>query len=227
MVVFGHGSFSIKKYNPANLKIPSNSGWEGVTIEIRQRYAHLFWIPFFPIGKLYGLKKPGEKDLYEMPEDLKTHIKTHFSSELKTPWYSWSLFYIGALVGLFFWVSDLRSSHRNKNSSKEYEARQELMIEYPTTGDYYHLSKNYSENRYYKVVADKGNKIEFITIPENNSLSETDKYEAFDEMVEMEESKITISKALLKTALKNEVELEGCEGCKLNSIDRRVYKTRN
>lgn len=93
MIVFGHNNFLVKKYTSVDLNLPPDESFQGVSFEVRQRYAHLFWIPFFPIRKLWAIKKPGDNNLYEMPVQFKQLILAQKKSDIKTPWYSWSLFF--------------------------------------------------------------------------------------------------------------------------------------
>lgn len=82
-MIYGWYSFLIKCYTPAELNIIGEN-LEGITFEVRQKIFHLFWIPFFSIGKIYALRKNGE--LYNLTEDYVTLLKSY--SDAKTPWYS-------------------------------------------------------------------------------------------------------------------------------------------
>jgi len=79
-IVFGTGSVRLKSFTPSELNIqdavPVNSA-----IELRSRYFHLFWIPFFPIGKIwtvvhgrkhYSLDTETEKQI-----ELKKYSRNH------------------------------------------------------------------------------------------------------------------------------------------------------
>ncbi len=113
MIVFGHNNFRIKSITPAQLGLTDES-WSGITFEIRQRYFHLFWIPFFSIGKLYGIKKPGDDSLYEMPAEIKQVIESNF--KVGTPWYTffllWAALAGGAVAGIGGVISDYQNKER-------------------------------------------------------------------------------------------------------------------
>jgi hypothetical protein len=93
-IVFGMYSFKIKSYSPEDLNI-SNDNKQDISFEVRQNVFHLSWIPFFSIGKIYGMRKEGE--LYHIPDNLIALIKS--KGKISTPWYS---FLIPILVVLGF-----------------------------------------------------------------------------------------------------------------------------
>ena len=66
-IVFGHNNFLIKSYTPAELGIPPSDKLNGIVFEVRQHYFHLFWIPFFGIGKIYVIRRTGDSGMYQMP----------------------------------------------------------------------------------------------------------------------------------------------------------------
>ncbi|MCX6182141.1 MAG: hypothetical protein NT150_09465 [Bacteroidetes bacterium] len=55
-IIFGTGSFKLVRNKPSELGLPFDLDKE-MTIEKRQRYFHLFWIPFFSIGQIWVFKK--------------------------------------------------------------------------------------------------------------------------------------------------------------------------
>ncbi len=99
MVIFGWYAFTIKNYTRDELFqlgiAPENMGFL-----IKQKVAHVFWIPLFPIGKQYVLKRDGKN--YEMPGVLISKLKSIETP--KTPWYSFllSILAIVVFIGVFF-----------------------------------------------------------------------------------------------------------------------------
>ena len=84
-MVFGWYSFLIKMFRPEELEwLPED--FDGTTIEIRQKVFHIFWIPIFPIGKLYAFRM-GDS-LYELPGAYEAVLKE--MGVAKTPWYSFA-----------------------------------------------------------------------------------------------------------------------------------------
>ncbi len=95
MIVYGTGSFAIKRFNPADLGI-NELNVPGHTIEYRQKYGHLFWIPFFGIGKMWALRKP-DNNLYIIPGDIEARIVA-MNKPLKSPWYTYTLCWLMLLA---------------------------------------------------------------------------------------------------------------------------------
>ncbi len=101
MIVFGTNNFRIKKFTIDQVGSEFDEGWEGVLFEVRQRYFHLFWIPFFPIGKIFTIKKPGSSDKYEMPPSFIKVIEEKYGDQIGTPWYAYFLLIAGLLLGVY------------------------------------------------------------------------------------------------------------------------------
>ena len=66
-IVYGSGTYTMQRFTPSELGL-FDSSFEGYEFSIVRKYAHLYWLPLFPIGTLYAVKKPGEKDKYEVTD---------------------------------------------------------------------------------------------------------------------------------------------------------------
>ncbi|MCP4522514.1 MAG: hypothetical protein GY827_12605 [Cytophagales bacterium] len=87
MIVFGTGSMSIKKITPSDLGIETEENASYV-FEIRQRYFHLFWIPFFGIGKIWAVRLFRDSDdMYEMTPEIRALIEAKYGA-IGSPWYT-------------------------------------------------------------------------------------------------------------------------------------------
>ena len=150
MIVFGHNSFKIKSFTQRELKLPKEEGLDGIDIQVRQRYAHLFWIPVFPIGKVYCFKRRGDSSYYELPKGIKEAIGRN--QKIKTPWYSYSLLILLLLVGSWFFIQEELNSIDYKNSLYLKQAENIMKVKYPTTGDYYSFDA-YNNKRGYKNIS--------------------------------------------------------------------------
>lgn len=135
MIVFGHNNFKIKSFSPRELGIPENPGDQKITLEVRQRYFHLFWIPFFPIGKAYVVRKEGDSNMYEMPLELQ-HVLSQ-RDDIKTPWYSFALIFLALFIGVSFFGNEKMKDIKWENRFYVEQANQKMRVKYPTTGDYY------------------------------------------------------------------------------------------
>lgn len=89
-IVFGYRSFRLKTFSPAQLEIPGPEK-SGIYFELRQMYAHLFYIPFFSLGQKWVIHKDGR--LYDVPLSIQKHIDQRAISA-RTPWWT----FIGAII---------------------------------------------------------------------------------------------------------------------------------
>ena len=113
MIVFGWNSYEQDSCLPSSLGLPSNLD-EQYKIIKRQKYFHLFWIPFFSIGSDFVLKAPNNK-LYEPSEDLKTYLYG-LGLKHKFPWFT----FIGPiLLALGFIVYSIHDKITSEMSRKE------------------------------------------------------------------------------------------------------------
>jgi hypothetical protein len=164
-IVFGWNHFKIKSYDPFELGLTTNTNTD-FTVEVRQSYFHLFWIPFFGIGKKWAIRKG--KDLYELPGAYRDHIR-QTAPKVRTPWYTYAGPLLIATIGLGFVISEKMEQQRSREYSKKRfeENVAELTARYksPTTWDYYAF-KGVSDykGRYGRVigVSDQAIKLQFF-----------------------------------------------------------------
>src|SRR5690349_6696147 len=138
MIVFGHNNFRMRSYTPTELGLPPE--FNAYNIEIRQRYAHIFWIPLFPIGKIWGLRKHADNELYEMPASVRAHVEQAVKVPTVSIWAFTGLMLIG-LVGIIgmisAYVSQVQMESRMQEYYKEeYNAKLAIVNE-PQLGDRY------------------------------------------------------------------------------------------
>lgn len=206
MIVFGHNNFLIKSYKPSELGIPEEED-SGIQLQVRQRYAHLFWIPFFPIGKAYVIKQKGSSDLYNVQDNVKKLMLAANNGSYPTKWYSFAFPILALVVGIFIVIGDkVSDSNRESRFYKEVHDKKG-MIDYPTTGDYYLMeSKVYSDSRsndvVFKVDRYTGNSVTLISGYEDIDESLPHRSRAFlkhfDKVEGFKYNEMTISKTDLK-----------------------------
>lgn len=104
MIIFGHRATKIAE----ETKTINNNGFpETAVIQIYQRYAHIFWIPIFPLYRNYILFFPNTGEVYtktmfqKTPEDYKKICK-EVSQKAKTPW--WTFIGIAVFGLLIYWL---------------------------------------------------------------------------------------------------------------------------
>ena len=71
MLLFGTNDVRITSYTPFELGISNNQN-SGFSIEIRQNYLHILYLPILPIGKTWHIRKGAQ--LTKMPEPYKRQI---------------------------------------------------------------------------------------------------------------------------------------------------------
>src|SRR6478736_4773747 len=117
MIIYGHNNFNRLTVNPVEIGLFDNS-YANITFQLRQRYAHIFWIPIFPLAQLWIVNK-GDGKLYECPYEIKQILNERFGKKGPSV-FAFSGLLLVAIIGLFYYVSEKVSSYQ---SQKNYEAR--------------------------------------------------------------------------------------------------------
>jgi zinc-ribbon family len=109
MIIYGSKGVSIQNGKVRNVTCPHCTNNVEMNYSVFGRYAHVYWIPFFPIGKEKILECNSCKSSYHL-KDLPEQIKQKFQQEqdrnpAKTPVTHFSfliLIGIGVAIGTFF-----------------------------------------------------------------------------------------------------------------------------
>jgi hypothetical protein len=114
MIVYGWNSYLLKSVSLVELGIITNDTPD-TNIEYRQKYFHLFFIPFFPIGRIWVVRQGGK--MYDVAPEIKDRLN-HVETATKHKIWAWSglLLALGAL--LIYNIS-------NSIEEKAYKARME------------------------------------------------------------------------------------------------------
>lgn len=116
--LFGQGSIVLKKYTTSELGLPYEVDAQ---YEVRQEYAHIFWVPLFPTGKAYVKRYQGDKELYHMPEHIELHLKENYTH--RTPWYTFSgIILIALFLGWMAYLDHLDAQNALPKSPRPHEA---------------------------------------------------------------------------------------------------------
>lgn len=168
-IVFGWNHFKIKSFDPVDLGL-SQQADPNLKIEVRQHYFHLFWIPFFSLGKKWAIRKNNE--LYEMPVVLKSTIKNRDDIKVRTPWYTYAGPLLLAMIGFGFMINEQVKTYQwEQYQEQQFEAEYAQNIglfRKPSPDDYYLLtSMNGFSQKYAKVtMLDKQHiELSYITNP--------------------------------------------------------------
>ncbi|WP_289662345.1 hypothetical protein [Flavobacterium panacagri] len=114
MIVFGHRNFKIKEIHPNELGLIDDTDY---MIEIRQKYVHIYFIPFFGIGKIWGIRKHGE--LYELPMPFIHEIKRR-EIKVRSPWYTYTLPILLLFASIIYFGGEALKEHDHEKRSKIY-----------------------------------------------------------------------------------------------------------
>lgn len=213
MIVFGHNNFLLKQISPADIGMAETEETKGITFEVRQHYFHLFWIPFFSIGKIYVFKRAGSgDDLFQMPEQVKLVIQ-HKYPDIKTPWYTFALPILGLVIFLGYLANEKISDQQDESRFYNRVAEKKGYIQYPTTGDYYKLvlsdkegSYDSRSDLYLKVEKYDDKDIHVVSLypslsQKSDYMSMSTAMEAFDTVARFSYNAMPIPKTLLLNAI--------------------------
>lgn len=107
-IVFGTYHINIKKYTAEDLGIQEKVEY---SFAVKQQIFHLFWIPVFPLMKVYAMvDRRGEA--YHAPLEIKHLIRN--GRRHITPWYSFSLLILGLIVLVGIWISEQASNYESR-----------------------------------------------------------------------------------------------------------------
>ncbi len=119
-------------------------------VEVRQKCFHLFWIPFFSLGKMNALRK--DVKLYNLTPELEATLRR--DTVYKTPWYT----YIGFILVFFGFIlynaNDKYEEYKSKKLLEEQQAAKREVLTNPLIGDQYTMTTDKVRGVFYARVAD-------------------------------------------------------------------------
>lgn len=123
-IVFGHNNFTIKRMSPKELGLEENPHVQDAEICLIQRYAHLYFIPVFPIGQQWIIKRNGKS--YEMSRQLEIILKNKYPSRIHVGSFALPLIAIAGVLGYMIYekVSRFQGERRY---AKEVERKGTLL----------------------------------------------------------------------------------------------------
>ncbi|MFN8417165.1 MAG: hypothetical protein U0U66_12615 [Cytophagaceae bacterium] len=177
MIVYGWNTFKLDSKKPSELGLPAEMDGQ-FTLVRRQKYFHLFWIPFFGIGKQWVIKKPNDKNFYEPTIELNTYLYK-LDLKHKTPWYTYSLPLLLLAGGLLYVIGDTISSYQSKQRYKKQMA-QELkeFTQLVNEGTPYTYYRGYDNNYKYITLKTIASDPQHITVLVSDAQESSDDYEA-------------------------------------------------
>ena len=140
MIVFGSNSSHLKFEHLKEAVCPHCQSQDVIDIHVFGRYAHIFWIPVFPMGKIGTTSCQHCKQTLkekELPNEFKQAFK-HFKGSLKTPiWHFSGLILIALFVGWSIYAG------------KQNQVQNDSSIANPKVGDVYEVKTN---DKYYSLL---------------------------------------------------------------------------
>ncbi|MCX8533505.1 hypothetical protein [Chryseobacterium luquanense] len=96
-IVFGHNNFVIKRVSPKELGLENNPEMKNAEIQLIQKYAHLYFIPVFPIGQEWVLRRDGKS--YHLINDLQHKLLYRYPSRVHVGAFALPIILILGLLG--------------------------------------------------------------------------------------------------------------------------------
>lgn len=115
MILYGWNNYLLKSVQPEELGI-SRSQAPDLRVEYRQKYFHLFFIPVFPLGKFWAIRKQGQ--MYEPSVEMKQALQ---AVDVKTKHWIWAWSGILLVVGGLF-IFNLSERLERRDYQKRAEA---------------------------------------------------------------------------------------------------------
>lgn len=192
MIIFGSKASHLASEN-IHAKCSNCETQNSIQMSVFQKYAHIFWIPFFPIGKTAVSQCTHCKQVLEKKE-FNGNLQESYhkiKSNSKTP--IWTFFGIGIATILIVW---------GLIASKDHAAKNEQLILSPEKGDIYEVKYGHKQYTLYKIDEIVGDTV-FLIFNEY----ETNKISGLSELNEMgAEAYGTEALPVLKSDLKEMFE---------------------
>lgn len=96
-IVFGHNNFVIKRLSPKELGLENNPEMKNAEIQLIQKYAHLYFIPVFPIGQEWVLRRDGKS--YHLINNLQQQLLYKYPSRVHVGAFALPIILILGLLG--------------------------------------------------------------------------------------------------------------------------------
>ena len=189
MIIYGTKTKELAKEHLID-KCPNCGTQNSIDMHVFQKYAHVFWIPFFPVGKTGVSQCDHCKQvlkLKEMPSSLRTAYD-NLKVQTKTPiWTFAGLALVAALITIII-ISDKKKAEKNAQ-----------LILTPQTGDIFEIKTKDNQYTLYKVYQVEGDSV-FVQV--NNY--ETNKITGLDDLKKKDYSEDVLG--FSKTELKQMLE---------------------
>lgn len=182
MIFYGTRASNLKNGKISRVTCPNCEQETSMTYSVFGKYAHIYWIPFFPYSKVTITECDQCKRTFEakeLPDNIKEKLRVESDrNPAKTPiWQFSGLIIITALIGI-----GIYSSKQQKSDEISYLDKPEVndLYEYKTTSGYYStmkVSKVTSDSVYFLLNDMETNKKSGINdIDKATNYNDTDSY---------------------------------------------------
>lgn len=174
MIFYGKKGSVLKTEQLTGLSCPHCMSKDALYCAVAGSYAHIYWIPFFPLGKTLVSQCTHCKQVLEekeMPHDLREHCQ-YLKQETKTP--IWYFSGIGVIAALILIVSLTSSAEKKENKAR---------LEAPQAGDRYEIQTQDGDYTLLRITRLSGDTVFFnpneYTVNKISGLSDLDKPEKY------------------------------------------------
>jgi hypothetical protein len=101
MILFGWNNYRLTSVQPHELGVQASANAD-MSIEYRQKYFHLFFIPVFPLGKFWAVRQAGQ--LYEPSAQLRERLES-MQLRSKNGIWAWTGILLAVAVSFFYNIS--------------------------------------------------------------------------------------------------------------------------
>jgi len=169
-IIFGHNNFVIKRVAPKELGIEEHPHMQNAEIRLIQKFAHLYFIPVFPIGQEWILRKEGKS--YVLTSDIKAVLHRNYPSRVHIGAFALPLLLILGVI-IYSISSKVSDYQYEKRAAADLQIKGNELIKTldSINNDDITLLSLYDESMYkdldYTVIKTEGNRLLLRRITEN------------------------------------------------------------
>lgn len=143
-IIFGWNYIVLKSYRLKDLIVTNDESLKNAELVVREAYFHLFWIPFFSLGRRYHLKPDNLTKRYLKPSaDLMRQLDKK-QLKVKKKWYAWILTLLIGLGLVFLGVSWMIADHSKNDFVRRVNQEINEFLANPEKGDRFSLATDAS-----------------------------------------------------------------------------------
>ncbi len=153
MIIYGSKATELKTENITG-KCPHCATPASVQMTVFQKFAHIFWIPFFPTGKTGATSCSHCKQVLQKKEFDTSLLENYETLKVQTKTPVWTFSGLVILILLISW---------GVVQSRQHDAKNAKIILIPQKGDIYEIKNGYQQYTLYKVDSIAGDTVYLLT----------------------------------------------------------------